>query len=299
MLLERAANFLLSKRRNRVATALIFSLWPTFLVALGMIVVAFVTLRKNLKEGFIVLAWAVLPFLAHAYVQSSWLPLIWAGIEFGFIWFAAGLLRYFAQWALIIQVFAFLGMVVVGVVHLTMPDVEASWTQSIYQYLQQMPVPSDMQAHDQASLKALAGFLSQFATGFEVLTVSAGVLFKLLLARWWQSIVFNPGALQKELHHIRLDRWLSLLLIAILAFAFFRFSVALDVLPPIAAAFFVAGLSLLHFAVKPQKLNWILLCIFYGGVVFLFPYLAPVVIFMAWIDSWLNFRKLITLKRGV
>ena len=114
-------------------------------------------------------------------------------------------------------------------------------------------------------------------------------LLGVVVARWWQALLFNPGGFQQEFQGIRLESKVGLgcLLLVILGFTLlseFQFWLQLASIPLI-----VCGLSLLHYTAKVKKAGGYWLVLMYLGL-FLGPVMSGLLVALGAIDSVLNLR---------
>ena len=112
----------------------------------------------------------------------------------------------------------------------------------------------------------------------------------LLLARWWQAVLYNPGGFGQEFKALLLPPAITL---ALMVFAIGLFSLGMDY-RTWAGIFVVpltfAGLALVHAraALRGQGSGWL------TGFYLLWLFFDPVkliVVFVAIADSWMNFRQ--------
>lgn len=283
-MLKSFAHYLLKNRSNAAWVALAFSI-PAFLSTFSIVIVGLVTLRKGAKEGFYVLIWATLPFIAHAYAAKSIAFFVIALSSFVFFWLFALLLKRYGSWSLVLQVAAVVCVVVVAGAHIVYGDVVQMWQSYISEVIQHSSMFENVQISS-ASLHAIASV----ATGVELLFAMVAIMLKLVVARWWQASIFNPGGLRKELLQVRLDKLVLLLfvLLMVLALAYKTF-VPIDLLLPLLGAYILAGLSVLHFWLASYRHALLALVGFYIAVAMVPAVLLMVAVFAA-VDSVVNLR---------
>jgi hypothetical protein len=287
-MLQKIAQFLLQKRSHAAAIAFLCGVLPFVFAGLGMIIMAFVTLRKGAREGLFVLFWAALPLVASAYVAGEYLSLALSLIGFFLVWGMAVGLACLSSWSFLIQVSALAGVAVVALVHLSGIDVVSWWMAHLENYWQ-MIGPEDGAVSEEVKVKLR--FLASLATGFEVFVLLSMALLKLVFARWLQAITVNPGGLKKELHQIYLGRGCLIVLSVLgLAALLSQSWSMLDTLLPLAGMYMIAGLSVLHYWLAPYRYAVPAILGFYVIIVIV-PYamLAPLLIGV--LDSGLNLRK--------
>lgn len=294
-MLLRFGLYLIGKRQNAIWVALLCSLLP-FLelptIWISQVILALITLHKGAKEGVWILMWIALPALA-LYIDGD--PMLLLGVVLlraVNIWWMAWLLRQTSSWAKTLLVAALAGVLGVVVVHLMLGDVAGWWHQELTSYWQNI-IDAFNIPNSSADAKQSLHFVVQFATGALIVTLLLLDLTILLLARAWQAKLVNPGGLRKELGQIRIDPVTSLALLLCLGAGFAGSALALDMLPIVILPFLVAGLSVIHSKLAHnKKIKLPALITLYLALVIFLPYVAMLLAFLGFADSWYDFRKL-------
>lgn len=304
MSLYRLTAYLLKHRWQ----ALLLTFVCTFIPVLGtlsILLATLVTLRKGIVEGAIFTLAAVLPYCISAYVSFGTpqpVPLIFVWGAVGLIvvsnlltWLFAVVLRRDGDFGLVLQTGALLTMLVVSLVHIFYPAVDAWWAAQLTAYFNQSPGLLDtLKSHGSANLSQIEMIdaARYYATGFLLAMVLINAVIQLIIARWWQAVVFQPGTLIKELHSIRLGRLIGAFFIGGVILSYLANSVALDIMPILYITFAIAGLSLLHFAIALVKVSpWFWLVMLYMAMIWLFPLSIIGVAIIAFFDTWFDFRR--------
>jgi len=293
MILKSFGLYLLQKRYNAVWVVLLcaflpFIQIPTF--SLAAVIVGLVTLHKGAKEGFFLLSWMLLPAIVAAFFGDFGTFLI-EGVGKGIIvWLMACVLATTATWTIVAQLAVACGVILVAAVHLVMPDIGAWWLLQLTPYATQMQTSLNLNlSPDQ--VKLLLDRASHFATGAVIAGVLALDIVVLLMARGWQATLFNPGGLAKEWRQLRLSYKYSALVLAILAGVWLGATWLMDVLPIVLMPFIFAGLSLIHAKLPEQKnIRIPVLIAIYMSVLLFSPYMCIMLILLAFVDSWFDFR---------
>lgn len=312
MWLQKLTDYLLSNRK----VALLLTLGVSSLCVLpggalfagfGMIFAAFVTLVRGPREGAIFTLAATIPYavLAFIFTDSRDMLLIVLGaigiVAAGNIltWVCASMLHRKSTWGQILQLQALLGVFAVSVVHLVYPDIVTWWSQRILTSL--TTFTQMLASHGWSDVVTMNGQLpdialsvGSMATGFMVTSILAVNLMQLLVARWWQSKLFMPGALAAELRNIRISRLAGLLFLLCFGLYYFGNAVISDIMPIIILTLAVAGLSLMHyyfnFMPKTPSSTFIIVLIY--TVIFVLNIYS--MIFLAstgLVDIWVDFRR--------
>ncbi|OGT46687.1 MAG: hypothetical protein A3E82_01200 [Gammaproteobacteria bacterium RIFCSPHIGHO2_12_FULL_38_11] len=283
--------FLLVKERNAIITAFICALlsvfnFPTGIIA--VIIVGLITLQRGPKSGLWLLAWIALPPIALFALRRVGLfdVLLFRCI---FMWVFAVVLRRFHAWGLLLEGIALFGVVLIILLHLAFPNLQAWWKTELLAYIN----PLVLEAHSHIKLTAaqLTAFLVPMATGIVFFYATGTLILQLIIARFWQYSLFNPGAFAKEFIQIRVSIISLVLVLFLLVFALFKKSMVIDAFPSALLPFFIAGLSLMHFFAQQKKHLIYVLILMYLGLFFLPAIVVSVLSLFAFTDVFFGFRK--------
>jgi len=114
----------------------------------------------------------------------------------------------------------------------------------------------------------------------------------LMVARWWQALLYNPGGFQQEFHQLRLQPRVAGLLMALFVLASMGVTVLSGWVLYFVLPLFFAGLALVHGLIGMKKLSRLWLLAFY--MLMLNPLLAQLLTVAALIDSFYDFRRRVT-----
>ena len=293
--IERFGRFILRSQLHAGILALVFAVAPIlgipFLGWLSIIIVGLVTLRKGAVEGFIVLIWSAVPAIVMAFMSTEMFLLsqvLFGGIV---VWFFSLLLRAQYAWAQLLEIMAWIGIVIVLLVHGGFDNIYAWWTAKLHALFSQYNSVSGGDDVAQALSAQHIYYLTHVATGFFISMISLNAVFNLIIARWWQASIFNPGGLKHEFLMIRLSYRLTIALLIAIVLAFFRVAWSFDLLPVLLVVFFVAGFSLMNAWLVRMKNGWIWMLLFYVLLVLRFIFISAAVMMVAIIDSIFDIRK--------
>ena len=292
------ASFIMRGRSQAilVISALTILSWLLSLASLlAAAAVALPTLRRGGREGGLLVLGA-LPVVALAgqvimgnalqaggYSLALWVPML----------FVAVVLRETASLAIAVLAALALGLVVVAGFHLVLADPAGFWDAILQQAIK--PVLEQRGADvDENLVRQTLQMFARYATG----AIAAGsiltVLLSLLLARWWQSVLYNPGGFRTEFLQLRLPvslAWTFLVLILAMSMAgggFAEFTA--NFLMPMLMVYLILGFSILHAVCSKYPSGRFWLSGIYVGLMFMAP-LILVIGFFGWSDSWLNWRQ--------
>jgi hypothetical protein len=186
------------------AGSAVLSLVLPLVAVISSAVVALVTLRQGAREGLLVagiaglgsglLAWLALgtPWPGLGFLIVLWVPL----------WALAMVLRVTRSLALSVQGAALIGFLVLFGLHLATDDPAAYWVR-ILEPLRASLVEGGVIA--EAASQALIEGLSKWMTGAFAASLYVQFLLALLLGRWWQAALYNPGGFGAEFRGLRLS----------------------------------------------------------------------------------------------
>lgn len=285
--MQSLAEYVMRGRKQAIGMTLLFNLIP-FLGWISDVIMALVTLRKGAKEGMVILLWAILPSVVFAVLGYSqlWFYNILGGSVV--IYLLALVLRNTQSWVMVLYVTVLLGVVGVISVHIYNPDIITVWDKQLNNYFQLLKQQWDTTKI--ANAQQMLAVLAKLATGIQIVFLMISNLVSLLFARWWQSLLYNPGALRPELCNIRLSFIAIGILFVFVLGSLGGVAVAIDNIPVVIMPFVFAGLSLLHSVIAMVKASKIWLVVFYSLWVILFPYVTILLLIVALVDSWWDFR---------
>ena len=270
--------------------ALIFSLIP-FFGWVSSVITALVTMRSGAQRGGVVLIVTLVPSLILLWfgTNAPWVISMILGSVL--CWILAITLRETGSWGQVFLASVVFTIVIALFLHLTIGDTQAYWLallQKIYaqadkEAAQFLQVPANMSLG--SYLKAVSAVITPMIILMQVLLA----LVNLLIARWWQASLFNPGGLGKELLETRLSFWATVILAVTVAAIYLGIRAGWDVLPTVIMVFFLAGLVAFHNYVKLRGNKILLLWLLYVFVVLLFPYSVAVVAGLGIANTFVSF----------
>jgi hypothetical protein len=273
------AEFAMRGRREAVLVAVAGAAIPMFFWV-GAAVVGLVTLRRGLRDGALVLMWAVLPALGLAWFGEI-LPV---AALLGTV-VLAWLLRWSMSWpwtlcgAAVLGLLLSVGLQTIGRDYLVMVE------QAFATFFEGVA----KQASDPAAREAIRAPTGVEIAGMFGLMHCATLVACLVLARWWQAQLYNPGGLRQELHALRMSplQVLGLLAVAVLLYQLgpgFRVWAWTPLVPML-----VAGIGLVHALLAGRAgAGWVGL---FWAVLVVLPPVKQIVVALAAMDGWLDLRR--------
>lgn len=295
------ARFIMKGRSEgiMVVSALTILSWGLSLASLlAAAAIALPTLRRGGKEGALLILGA-LPIVvlaghlllsdavqAGGYSLVIWIPVLLVAI----------MLRATASLSMAVLSALGLGWLVVAGFYALVSDPASFWMETLQRAVQPMLEQRGADVDERLVTQTLQMF-SRYATG----AIAAGsvmtVLVSLLLARWWQASLYNPGGFRAEFLQLRLPATAAygflILLLAVTAGGAGVMEFAMNLLLPALMVFVLAGFSVIHAACTRSAAGRFWLVGIYIGLMFV----APLIVMIALVglsDSWFDWRRRLT-----
>lgn len=264
------AEFVMTGRKQAIIAAGLLGLIP-LINLLSPAVVGIVMLRKGLQEATFVFIWGALPLVVWAMLGDI-VPLVLLFGITGLTW----LLRETESWE-----FTFLAAIAIGLVIEIYLRLQPVVLDAVFQQLQPYFQQNNLQGMEIEQIR-------------ETMTTIIGSVYMFLsivltmLARWMQASLFNPGGFQSEIHQLRIKQKVALILLGFMLLCSFGI-----LIPQAWVLYFMiplvfSGVGLLHAVVAKRKMSSLVLVVFY--VLLMLPVVIQVVVLLALIDSWYDFR---------
>ncbi len=286
--------------QSRINAALFVALFSVALFVLPLVYVlsiatlSLVSLQKGLTEGLIVGAIATVLLFATTLVFGgqaqdllwlllvSWLPVIVIstivknygnidqGLKFGFL----------------------LALLVLGFLYvLTAPNSSQFWLKFFEANLAPMLEKLNMPEQLFAQFKTI---LTVNMNGLLTSSIVLMVVLGLIIGRYWQAKLYNPGGFGTEFKQIRLGKVLAIITLVVLLAASFLKDLMFftDLQRSFILLFVLQGLAVLHYFLQTKQYATGVLAMVYV-VIFLLPVVAVVLAITGILDNWFNFRRVI------
>lgn len=246
---------------------------------IGAALLALVILRQGWREGSSVVLWALLPAIAW-FAMGDPTPLI---IAVGTSSLAV-ILRQTIRLDLVVMLAVIAGVLAYFLLPLwlseVLPQVIQSSEQMIAEALNAQP----------ELLAQIQPLVAPMISGVLAALHTLVFMLCLLLGRYWQSELYNPGGFGTEFKQLRLPLAYSLPTVAIMLLAGQLSPELAGLMPVLTVPMMLAGMALFHGVVTTTNASsaWILsvyLALFLFG-----PYMYTLLIFVALLDSGLNLR---------
>ncbi len=286
MLMESLARFVMAGRLKAGLVAFFGNLLPLISPA----AVGLVALRHSITDAVLVSLWAILPLVLVLAISDMNAMMVWVSmVSVGAVLFGAQVLRLSQSWSLTLLSIVVCSAILAFAMRLLLDaELEAMRT-ALLDMLNQM-------AKQQGQVIDMVPN-NLFLTGLMAWVIALTAIGSLLLARWWQALLYNPGGFRLEFHGLRMEKTVALLLMVgltacyLLSRDYFTWGNLLS-LPLL-----LSGIALVHHAVAFAQLSSYWLVFFYIGLVILVGPLSTVMVGLGFLDSVLDLRARLTARK--
>lgn len=273
------ARYAMQGPRQAVLLAVLFAAIP-LLYWVSAAIVSLVMLRQGLEKGINVLLPALLPGVAWYAMQQE--------ITVFVVILGSALMAAVLRASVSLPKAMTMAVVPGFAIALLLPDLSPMWFEILqkgadeYQKAITETMPEMAEALRPWILPMLLGGIAAMLQLFAIGAV--------LLARHWQSKLYNPGGFNKEFHELRLPMWYVAAAVLIL-FVGGSDPQWVMAVPVVLVPLFVMGVSFVHGVIAAKQLSSQWLMAFYISLLFFLPYMYALLILIALMDSVIDIRK--------
>jgi len=223
------------------------------------------------------------PWSGAAFLLTLWLP----------VWGLAELLRRRAAlgWPLLFA--ALQGALVVVAIHLLLTDPVAWWQQLLLEMGEAVTASSS-----DLPLSELAAELAQVMTALVGASFALTQVFCLLIGRWWQAMLYNPGGFRDEFHALQIGQLptvvAALLFLVVTVSEGMAAQLAGELLLVVLMIYLFQGLAVAHALVASRSGNRLWLLLLYLLLLLALPQMAALLAVVGVADNWVRFRRQLT-----
>ena len=184
-----------------------------------------------------------------------------------------------------------LGWAIVLGTYALVDDPTALWRDVLLQLFQPEQMAAQLEVPAEA-LRQMAEQLAPLMTGLVAMSVVVSAVTSLLLARWWQALLYNPGGFGAEFRALRLGRAAAVIALGLGALAIATPVPLIDGLALVVLGVYVfQGLAVAHGVVKAREAGPIWLAALYIAMVPLMPYVVAGLVVLGAADAWADYRR--------
>jgi hypothetical protein len=296
--MRQLAAFVMAGRIQAILLACGLSLvsWAIpFFGLLAAAAAALPTLRKGAREGGIIIAGALalLTLVGGAWLGSS-LGAVGYGVSLWVpIWLGAVVLRESGRLSWALMSIVALGILAVAVVYGFLSNPAALWFEGLRQIL--LPALSRTPENfNEATISQSLEKFSHLMTGLVAAGSVLSLILSLLIARWWQAELYNPGGFRREFLSLQLSVTVAYGGIGLFVLAMMSSGkmaeMTWNLVFPYFVLFFLVGFSVLHALLsgKGSRKFWL-----YGiyAALIIIPHMILPIILLGLSDIWIDWRR--------
>ncbi|WP_459206845.1 hypothetical protein ACSMEV_00705 [Pseudomonas sp. MLB6B] len=246
--------------------------------------VSLVFLRRGFKDASTVIAWALLPALAWWVFGDPRILMVLLG-TLGL----AALLRAERPWSRVLLSSIALGLVYGVILGSVFREPIEALAQALAKALPEM-LDGLYQKLSVGERAQLEGYVAPVLTGLMAAGLQVISVLALMLGRYWQAALYNPGGFGREFQAVRIARVPALLLLGGMLFGP-SFGSGMALLTPLCSVpLMFAGIALLHGLVAQKRLSKFWLVGLYVTLVLFMQLTYPLLVVLAIVDSLIDFR---------
>jgi len=247
-------------------------------------------LRQGLTEGCLVLLWAVLPLVILVSAGNMNGAMVWASIfSVLVVLTGASALKQSGAWTSTLKVMLGVSVLSGLVMKLLLAPEVSAMRETLNEMLHQLQQQDNALIFEPSDL---------FIAGLLAWVIALTAVAALLLARWWQSLLYNPGGFGVEFHALRFDRLSATLLFVALMGCYLLGEEYVTWGNLLGLPLLLSGVALVHHSVAFAGLGTRWIVVFYMGLVLLLGPLSSVLIGLGFLDSVMDFRSRLAARRS-
>lgn len=291
------AKFIMQGRVQAIGMIVSLALMSLIIPPLAILTTAaisLVTLVQGYREGLLsfIVVTVIITVFTGLFLGQPEVSLELA-IKFWLAWILASIVLHKTSISIGIAVAAAISsLLVLGFYLFANPAAE--WYELITKQILPIFIEAGVRLPEAEQAEKLWQFLSKIMTGPALAIFFIVQSMSLLLARWWQAVLYNPGKFEQEFHQLRFGVVTSnvVLVLSIIAITTVN-EVVINLIFIVIALMLFQGLAVIHRLVAKCKLSSAWLVGVYIIMIFTLLNGAIGVLLVALIgllDNWLNFR---------
>ncbi|BAP43079.1 hypothetical protein NJC40_08315 [Pseudomonas sp. 21LCFQ02] len=243
-----------------------------------------VLLRRGFSDAAGILAWALLPALAWWYFGEPRTAMVLVG-SLGL----AMVLRASESWARVLLASVAWGLMYAVILGAVFREPIELLSQEIQKHLPTMlaGLYEQMSVEERARLGSL---IAPVLNGLIAALLQIVSVLTLMLGRYWQALLYNPGGFGREFRAVRLSP-IPMLVLVVAMLVGPNFGPHMAMLTPLCSVPLVfAGLALVHGLVAEKRLGKFWLVGMYVALLLFMQLIYPLLVVLAIVDSLIDFR---------
>jgi len=295
-LFKKIGEFVLSNPINAAGSVILCIALPEFLpffwplYILSNAIIALVVLRHGIKIGVEVLFISNIALAIYGFMQTQ-------SIIYGALYSLPMIAVFIYATALHKTISLPLGLIygsVFGaacllIAHIVVPNIDGQWLSFLNEHIQ----PLFLQlGFDSARLEKVLPIAAEIMTGSYIAAILIWTTITLLVARWWQALLYKPKGFKQEFYELRLGYVSSIIYLLILSASLLAKEPLLKELSLIFGVMFIfQGLSLAHNVLSRSIIATMWLGLMYFFLLISTAIVVILLVVTALIDNFIDIRS--------
>jgi len=243
--------------------------------------VSLVTLTRGSSEGFLLVLWALMPLLVILFTSNdaNAIVMLLSIVSVVCVWLASELMKLRSSWPEVLIFIVAMSAISTILMAIFFADKLTALETLITEFFKGAQQYENKFAIGKNFLVGVAGYV-----------VALTSVVSLMLGRWWQAALYNPGGFKLEFHQLRFSVTSSVIILV----GMFIFEYILQDCSSWASLLslplMLSGIALLHYGVTFFQLSSYWLLVFYAALLFLSP-LSIMLVGVGFLDSIFNIRS--------
>lgn len=236
----------------------------------------------------VLIAWVV---LGDAAVGALFGLVVWAPLVI-----LALVLRKTSSLPVTLAAATLIGVAGVLVVYLVIDDPATWWRENLIAVIQSQVIDRSGLDSEQAEIwRSTLDKMAVVMTGIVAAAVVMSNVFSLLLARWWQAMLYNPGGFRSEYFALRLGRTMTFATLLMMIVSMLPLgavaAVAKDVTMVLLLVYMLQGLAVIHATVAARNAGIGWLIALYIIMMIALPQTVVLLAMTGVMDTWIDVRS--------
>lgn len=295
--MSKLAAFIMAGRWQATAIVIGFALLGLLLPPLTLLsgaALALVVLRLGASSGLSVLAPALVTIsvLGAVVTGRAWVGAMYGLLQWGSVLLLAIALRRSGSLKFTLLTATAVGLLAVVGIEVLASGIEPLWAE----LLDQIVRPALMQAElSSNTIDTLLAQTARVMTGAFIAASLLSLTLTLLLARWWQALLYNPDGFRKEFTDLTLGRSAAGIALGFAAGALLtKASLFIELALVGSAMFFLQGMAVTHALLANSAHPTLWLTGVYGLLLLALPQTMVGLATLGAVDAFANFRARLT-----
>jgi hypothetical protein len=291
--MNKLAGFIMAGRWQAIGTVTGFALLGLVVPPLTLLsgaALGLVSLRAGASNAVSVLGLSVLALAIASLIGAgqAWIGAIYGLTLLAPLMLLALILRSTVSLAKTLQAATAFGIAVLLAIKYLTPDIDSLWSAMLDELVRPALARAEMPA---SAIDTMLEQAARIMTGSVIAALLLSLGLTLLMARWWQALLYNPGGFREEFTGLQLGYPAAGLALALAAGAMLtKISLMIELAMVASVMFFLQGMAVTHAVVGQTAYPSLWLAGIYGLLILAMPQMMAGLSLTGAIDAFVDFR---------